>query len=123
MKICIPVLEDQGLDSRISAHFGSAPLFMLVDTAGGHCRAIPNHNAHHAHGMCSPLDALRGEHFDSLVVEGIGGGAVNRLQAAGIPVLQAAHRTVGEVVAAFEAGTLLPLGPEGTCGQHRHGAH
>jgi predicted Fe-Mo cluster-binding NifX family protein len=71
--------------------------------------------------MCSPLDALRGERFDSLVVAGIGQGASNRLQAAGIAVLRTEQHTVGEVVAALRAGTLQPLRPGETCGQHRHG--
>jgi predicted Fe-Mo cluster-binding NifX family protein len=123
MRICVPVLEDQGLESQVSAHFGSAPLFMLVDTEAGSCRAIRNNNAHHGHGMCSPLEALRGERFDSIVVEGIGNGAANRLRAAGIAVLHTNDRTVGEVVAAFRAGTLQPLRPGETCGQHRHGQH
>ena len=61
MHICIPVLDDRGLDSQVSAHFGSAPGFMIVDTESGSCRLIGNGNQHHAHGMCQPLAALAGE--------------------------------------------------------------
>ena len=32
MKVCVPVTHDQGLQSPVSGHFGSAPLFVLVDT-------------------------------------------------------------------------------------------
>ena len=58
MKVCIPVTEDHGLQSPVSAHFGSAPLFMIVDIEGGSCRTVPNHNSHRGHGMCQPLSVL-----------------------------------------------------------------
>ena len=32
MKICFPVTADEGLESAVYSHFGSAPLFLLVDT-------------------------------------------------------------------------------------------
>jgi predicted Fe-Mo cluster-binding NifX family protein len=31
MRVCIPIAKGLGLESRVSPHFGSAPLFMLVD--------------------------------------------------------------------------------------------
>ena len=74
MNICIPVNADEGLASPVCAHFGSAPFFMIIDTASGACRALPNGNQHHAHGMCQPLAALAGENLDAIVVGGIGMG-------------------------------------------------
>ena len=50
MKICIPVNENNGVDSSVSAHFGSAPFFMIVDSDTGsaltsnlliECQAVP----------------------------------------------------------------------------------
>ena len=43
------------------------------------CRAIPNRNEHHAHGMCQPLVAIQGEDIGGIVVGGIGMGALNKL--------------------------------------------
>jgi predicted Fe-Mo cluster-binding NifX family protein len=124
MQICIPVLEDQGLDSRVSGHFGSAPGFMIVDTESGACRVIGNHNEHHAHGMCQPLAALAGELVDGIIVGGIGMGALMKLQAAGITVYRAAHPTVAETIAAFKNGTLQPVGEDGACASHQgHHGH
>jgi predicted Fe-Mo cluster-binding NifX family protein len=120
MQLCVPVLEDQGLDSRVSAHFGSAPAFMLVDTDSGATRAIVNRNAHHEHGMCQPLAALAGESIDGIVVGGIGMGALMKLQAAGIAVYRAAHPTVGDAVTAFKEGLLQPVGAQDACGHHGH---
>lgn len=122
MQICVPVLEDRGLESRVSAHFGSAPGFMIVDTESGACRAIVNGNQHHAHGMCQPLAALAGEHVDGIVVGGIGMGALMKLQAAGITVYRCTYEKVGEALAAFTAGTLEPLGHDQACAGH-HGGH
>jgi len=122
MRICIPVLDDHGLDSQVCAHFGSAPGFMIVDTESRDCRVIGNRNEHHAHGMCQPLAALAGETVDGIVVGGIGMGALMKLQTAGITVYRAVHPTVGETLAAFTAGSLQPLGQNEACGGH-HGHH
>ena len=122
MRICIPVLNDEADNSLVSAHFGSAPAFMIVDTDAGTRRFLANGNQHHAHGMCQPLAALAGEQVDAIVVGGIGMGALMKLQSAGIEVFQAAHPTVGETVEAYRAGLLQRVGREHACAGH-HGAH
>jgi predicted Fe-Mo cluster-binding NifX family protein len=121
MFICIPVNDDQGLKSHVCAHFGSAPVFMIVDTDTNACRTIPNVNQHDGHGMCAPLQSLAGEHLDGMVVGGIGMGALNKLMAAQIQVFMAQHATVGETVAAWKAGTLQPVDPGQACAHHGHG--
>jgi len=127
MNICIPVDADQGITSPVCAHFGSAPFFMIVDTDNGACRAIPNQNEHHAHGMCQPLAALQGEQLGGIVVGGIGMGALNKLMMAGVQVYRAEHPTVELTLAAFNAGQLPVMAPGSACGQHgphhRHGDH
>ena len=120
MNICIPIDEDKGLKSRVCAHFGSAPAFMIVDTDRGSCRAVVNSNQHHGHGMCMPLASLQGERIDGMVVGGIGMGALNKLNAAGIRVYISGHETVAETVAAFKAGTLKLMQPDMACANHGH---
>jgi predicted Fe-Mo cluster-binding NifX family protein len=121
MNICIPVEADEGLESPVCAHFGSAPAFMIVDVDTGSCRAIANGNPHHGHGMCMPLQSLAGEQIDGMVVGGIGMGALGKLNAARIEVYVAEQATVGEVVAAFKAGTLKVMQPGMACAHHGHG--
>jgi len=123
MNICIPITDDQGLESPVCAHFGSAPAFLIVDTEGGTHRVVPNGNQHHAHGQCSPLASLQGERIDAMVVGGIGAGALGRLAAAGIPVHLAEHATVRETVDALLAGTLRTMGPDLACAHHGDGGH
>lgn len=121
MHICIPVIKDEGLESRVCEHFGSAPAFMVVDTDTGACRSIANQNSHHGHGMCQPLAALGTQGIDGFVVGGMGRRALERLQASAIQVFQAEHATVGETLAAFKAGTLRPVSLDAACaGRHGH---
>jgi predicted Fe-Mo cluster-binding NifX family protein len=121
VNICVPIDTDNGLQSPVCAHFGSAPAFMMVDTDSGACRAIVNGNQHHGHGMCSPLQSLAGENIDGIVVGGIGMGALSKLMAANIQVYRAEQATVGEVVAAFKAGVLRLMHPGQACAHHGHG--
>jgi predicted Fe-Mo cluster-binding NifX family protein len=118
MNICVPVTEDRGAASPVCAHFGSAPLFLIVDTDSGACRAVPNRDAHHGHGMCAPLAALAGERLDGIVVGGIGLGALAKLGAAGLRVYRAEPTTVGEAVAAFKNGALRTVDPATACAHH-----
>jgi predicted Fe-Mo cluster-binding NifX family protein len=120
MNICVPVEVDNGLESPVCAHFGSAPAFMLVDPDAGSCRAIVNSNQHHGHGMCLPLQSLQHEQIDALVVGGIGMGALNKLNAASIRVYLSEYATVGEVVVAFKAGALKLMYPSMACAGHGH---
>ena len=123
MNICIPITSDEGLESPVCAHFGSAPAFLIVDTDSGVCRAVTNTNQHHGHGMCAPLAALQGERIDAMVVGGIGAGALGKLAAAGIQVHLAQHATVRETVDALVAGTLPVMGPDLACAHHGPGGH
>jgi len=123
MNLCIPVTEDKGLQSPVSAHFGSAPIFVIVDTGSGACRSLPNENLHHGHGMCQPLRALAGEQLDGVAVGGIGMGALDKFRAANVRVFLSGEATVEETVAAFKAGALREATPATACGHHGHGPH
>lgn len=123
MKLCIPVTRNEGLDSPVCAHFGSAPLFLVVDTESGDCRAVANGNQHHAHGQCSPLAALAGERFDAMAVGGIGMGALGKLQAAGVRVYRAEGASAASTLAAWRSSVLEELDPSGACVHRGHGQH
>jgi predicted Fe-Mo cluster-binding NifX family protein len=116
VRLCIPIIRDEGPDSIISSHFGSAPLFMVVDTSAGTRAAVVNLNVHHEHGRCNPIDLLSRERLDAVVVRGIGRNALSRLRQAGLDVICTECATVSEAVAAFEAGLLLPVLAAHACG-------
>lgn len=121
MNLCIPVETDQGLDSRVCAHFGSAPKFCIVDTDTMETRTIANANQNHAHGMCQPVQALAGEKIDGIVVGGIGRGALMKLNAAGLQVFRTPYATAKETLDAFKTGTLEVFSADHVCGGHGHG--
>ncbi len=121
MKICFPVQNVEGMESRVFDHFGSAPFFIVVDTSTNTASTITNGDQHHTHGACNPILALDNQSIDAVVVGGIGGGALNRLNRAGIRVYRAAARSVKENVALYLAKGLQELGLMHVCGGHSHG--
>jgi len=118
MKVCFPVATDDGLDSVVYGHFGSAPLFLLVDTESNTINSINNQDLGHAHGMCSPLKALGGFSIDLLVVGGIGAGAINKLNALGIRVFRAGDTTIQKNLDLFKNKALFEITLNDACSQH-----
>ena len=121
MKVCFPVKNTQSLESEVYGHFGSAPVFILVDTATQETTAISNADQNHAHGMCSPLRALGGHEIDCVIVGGIGGGALMKLGQAGIKVYKAMGLTVRDNLELLTAGRLSMFQPGNTCAGHSKG--
>ena len=115
MKICIPTVGKKGLCENISPHFGSAPTFTIVDLETTRFEVIVNNNEHHAHGMCHPLDILKGNDIDAVVCGGMGRRAVAGLNAGGIKAFLCKEGTVADVIKNFMAGTIMELTQEGAC--------
>jgi len=118
MRICFPTANNLGLESPVFEHFGSAPMFLLVDSTSGEVSEQTNRDLGHAHGMCQPLKALAGQAVDAIVVGGIGGGALSGLKRAGLTVFQAKSGTVGDNLAAIKSGSLQEMTPERVCAGH-----
>ena len=121
MKVCFPVKVNQGLESAVFNHFGSAPVFVVVDTETALVAEVINRDLHHEHGACSPLKALDGHHVDAVVVGGIGGGALSGLNRAGIQVFRSGAPSIEANLARLRQGTLTPWLPGEACGGHGHG--
>jgi predicted Fe-Mo cluster-binding NifX family protein len=120
MKIAFPVQVDQGLESQVYGHFGSAPSFVILDSASGEFETIGNSDAHHEHGQCQPMKALAGNAVDAIVVGGIGGGALMRLQAQGVRVFRAVEGSVQQNLEYMKTGKLPEFSVNMTCAGH-HG--
>ncbi len=121
MKICFPVESDQGLNSDVFGHFGSAPLFVVFDTDEKTVSTINNQDLGHVHGMCNPLKALNGKKMDIIIVGGIGAGAIMKLNGMGIKVYKASKGTVQENLESFENNSLSEMTKDQTCGGHAGG--
>ena len=116
MKLCFPVQHDNGIESAVFGHFGSAPKFIVVDTETNVVSTIHNRDQHHVHGACNPLKALDSHKVDAVVVGGIGAGALTRLQQSGIKVYKAQSESIGENVVLFATNNLPQFTLQGCCG-------
>jgi predicted Fe-Mo cluster-binding NifX family protein len=116
MNVCIPVNKPENGASPVCAHFGSAPAFLIVNTEVGTYRTVVTGGQH----MCGAIGTLQKENVASIIVGGIGMGALNRLAAAGIQVFAAQHATVDENLAALKAGQLPLMTLDGACAHHGH---
>ncbi len=120
MNICVPVLENNGLLSAVSPHFGQAPAHLILSDSG--------EVVHYAektaceHGACTPVDTLARFDVLAVVCQGLGQGAFVRLRDMGIDVFRTDCETVDEALAAYKAHTLAPMSEDGLCHGH-HGEH
>jgi predicted Fe-Mo cluster-binding NifX family protein len=121
MKVCFAVEKDQGVDSMVYGHFGSAPAFIMVDTEIDKTETVNNRDLNHEHGACNPIQAIGGLSVDAVVVGGIGAGAINRLNAEGIKVYRAAAETVKQNLALLKESKLPELSVQHACAGHQHG--
>jgi predicted Fe-Mo cluster-binding NifX family protein len=121
MKVCFPVAENQGLASQVFNHFGSAPEFVIVDMITSEFESVGNSDKVHEHGACNPVAGLGGRHVDAIIVGGIGGGALHKLNTAGIRAFKAQGGTISENIDLLKLGTLQEYLPGHTCGGHGHG--
>jgi predicted Fe-Mo cluster-binding NifX family protein len=121
MKIGFAVQSNEGIESRVYDHFGSAPAFIIVDSEGKEVLAVSNQDLHHAHGACNPIMALDGKSVDAMVVGGIGAGALSKLNAIGIRVYGAGAPTVKENLALLREKKLQELSVHNACRSHQGG--
>lgn len=118
MKIAFPTRDNLGIDSQVYNHFGSADLFIIVDTENGGFESIVNEDRDHVHGQCQPLSALGNNIVDAVVVGGIGGGALRKLQLADIIVYRAIEGSVNDNLALIQTIRLPEFTFDQTCAGH-----
>ncbi len=110
-----------GLAGNVSGHFGHTPFFVVAEIAGGKivnskCLASPGHGQ-----GCSMPGFVHSLGVSSVIVGGIGGGAVNGLHRYGIEVIAGASGNAGEALRSYATGTLISGEPG--CHGHGHGDH
>ncbi|MDD5448215.1 MAG: NifB/NifX family molybdenum-iron cluster-binding protein [Actinomycetota bacterium] len=105
---------------EISPHFGRAEEFMLVEVEGGKIqgREIRRAPAHECGAL--PL-LLAQEEVESVIVGGIGSGAIQHLEGAGIHVYAGVEGSPEDALGSLLAGTLSSSGEicgggMGSCG-------
>jgi predicted Fe-Mo cluster-binding NifX family protein len=118
MRICIPTTTNDGKTADVHAHFGSAPFFTIYDTDTGEVEVVNNDNQHHSHGMCHPMASLSTKNIGAVVCGGMGTGAIQKLNEAGIKAYRAIPGSVEEIARQFSGGGLEEITAENACQQH-----
>ena len=120
-RIVIPAEDGNGLDAKLSEHFGRAPYFIVVelneDGSIVNFQAVPNESEHFG-GFGRPPDRLLQLEPSAVITYDMGPRALSIFQAAGVAVLRANTGTVKEVVEAYRQDRLEEL-TEG-CHHARH---
>jgi cation diffusion facilitator family transporter len=83
MRIAIPIVEDRGLESLVSLHFGSAPYFAFIDMEEGkivrfYVKENEGAKLSHKKGI-EAADLLVTENVDKVLTAGVGEGPFNVL--------------------------------------------
>lgn len=117
MRICMPTENDNGLNSIIYGHFGSAPYFIIYDTEKKVFETINNGDKNHVHGQCNPLSSFEEKPIDMMVTGGIGYRALERLHANGVKAFKTTtERTVSDVINSYLQNKLKEITINDTCG-------
>jgi predicted Fe-Mo cluster-binding NifX family protein len=109
----------EGVAGEVSGHFGHTPFFVVAELAGDQIvssRAVASPG--HGEG-CSMPNFVHSLGVGSVIVGGIGGGAMNGLAARSIEVIAGVAGNVGDVLKSYAAGRLIGGQP----GCHRHGGN
>ena len=121
VRIVIPVLEESGLNARLSEHFGRAPYFAVIELdENGRIlsqRAVPNAGERFG-GSGRRADFILQLKPNAIITYGMGPRGLNIYQSVRVAVLRANANTVGEVIAAYNKDELEEL-TEG-CQHARH---
>jgi len=119
-RIVVPAEDGNGLNARLSEHFGRAPYFIVVELENGNIinvQAVPNESEHFG-GFGLPSDRILQFRPNAVITYGMGPRALSIFQGAGVAVLKANADTVKDVVEAYRQNKLEEL-TEG-CHRARH---
>ena len=115
MRLLIPTSDTNGASAQLSGHFGRAPFYAIADTDTGTIVVVENPSVSHGHGECVPASQVFADGYDAVVCQGIGQGAINRLNQAGVPVYVSDGPDVASAIASFRRSSLRVAGSEDGC--------
>ena len=117
----VPVIDESGINARLSEHFGRAPCFAVVelDEVGQVTdqKTVANVSEHFG-GTGKPPDRILQLRPDALITYGMGPRALTIFQNARVAVLRANANTVNDIITGYNNNALEEL-TEG-CHQARH---
>ncbi len=118
-RVAIPVVENAGLESRLSKHFGKSRGFIVVNSDGSDC--VHFQTADVLRGSeCAPIQAMVERGSRAVLCFRMGRGALARIHEAGLLIYQAKGGSkVFDVLKAFSCGDCPDL-PDSCLCSHGH---
>lgn len=111
-RIVIPTEDNNGLNAKLSGHFGRAPYFTIIelDENGNiiNVQTVLNESEHFG-GYGRPLDRILKFKPNAVITYGMGPRALSIFQDARVAVLKTNANTVKEVVEAYKRDMLEEL--------------
>ncbi len=104
-RIFFPLLDDNGMGSEISQHFGHAPFFGVYDVGEKKLDVISN-DLDHTDPDKSPIDQIEeAVHPTTIFAKGIGGRAIQIIREKGLCLKTGDFGTVGEAIENIDSMT------------------
>jgi len=133
LRIAVPIVKDDGLNSEMSGHFGQAEFFLIINLKEKPegMKIVREENIDDLvlgvstvknlteHACASLVDLLMSHNVDVLLVEGIGGRPFEMFKQNGVKVYTGAFGTLKEVLRDYLNGMLQEL-ETASCGHHNH---
>ena len=116
--ICIPTLDQRGLLSDISMHFGKTPYFTFVKLDDGEIKDVDvvESFGKHKGGSQTPAEIILNTGADILICGNLGPKAVYMLRDSEIEVFSGASGTVKEILREWRNGK-LSFADENSCNE------
>jgi predicted Fe-Mo cluster-binding NifX family protein len=119
MKIVIPTEDKNGLEGKVSEHFGRCHTYTFVDENGTVLEIIPN-TSEHMGGVGVPPEIMKQHGADILLCRGLGPRALSLCKQLGIDVYVCQKQTVGEMLSLWKNNTIKKADSNDVCAEHRH---
>ncbi len=113
MKIAISTIDNNGLESKLSPHFGRCPFYMMVETKGEEILSVEGvENPYYSsHGPGMVPEFINKQGVDVMISGGMGGSAIAFFKEFKIGVATGASGTVKETLQAYFDGNLREAAP------------
>jgi predicted Fe-Mo cluster-binding NifX family protein len=126
MKIAISTEENNGLESRVSHHFGRCPYYVLVDVQDKQVQEVEGIEnpfyTQHQPGMVPEF--IKGQGVDLMISGGMGRRAIAFFDQFGIQVATGANGTARSTLDDYFNGLLRGAEPcRESVEHHKHGHH
>lgn len=108
MKIAIPIMDNDGIKSIISEHFGHAEYFAFIDIFdNNYDLKIVKNPMVDSHSPGQIPNYMKEKAVDTMIVRGIGGRAIQFFSDLGISIYRGASGNIEDIVEKFISGNIV----------------